>query len=228
MAKEVKLLGFWPSPFAIKPKIALHLKSVDYEYIEETLQSKSDLLLKTNPVYKKIPVLLHHNKPICESLNIDEYIDEAFPSTPSILPAEPYDRAIQRFWAAYIDEWFPTFREVALAQSEEVRAAAIEKVKEGLSLLEDAFVKCSKGKPFFSGDNIGYLDIALGSYLGWLYVYEKLSNINALNKEETPSLLTWAERFSAADAVKDYIPEVDKLMEFAKIIMPRFKAAASN
>ncbi|XP_021747754.1 glutathione S-transferase U17-like [Chenopodium quinoa] len=229
MGKEVKVLGAWPSPFVMRPRIALHLKSIEYDFIEETMQPKSELLLKSNPVHKKIPVLIHNDKPVCESLVIVQYVDEAFSSGPSILPSDPYDRAIQRFWAAYIDDkWFPNLQGVAKAQTDEARAAALEQTSEGLSLLEDAFVKCSKGKPFFSGDNIGYLDIALGCYLGWLRVSEKMNNVKLLTEDKTPNLLAWSERFSAADAVKDYMPETNKLMEFAKIIMARFKAAASN
>ncbi|KAL5980679.1 hypothetical protein ACLOJK_028588 [Asimina triloba] len=101
---EVKVLGAWLSPFVMRPTIALNIKSVPYEFLEETFGSKSELLLKSNPVYKKIPVLIHNDRPISESMIIVQYIDETWTDGPSILPSDPYDRAIARFWATYIDD----------------------------------------------------------------------------------------------------------------------------
>ena len=102
----MKLLGTWYSPVVARAKIALRLKSVDYDYFEEDLfGSKSELLLKSNPVHNKVPVLIHNNKPILESLNIVEYIDETWnASGPSILPSHPHDRAQARFWSAFVDD----------------------------------------------------------------------------------------------------------------------------
>lgn len=106
VSSGVKVLGTTYSTYVNRVQIALNLKSVDYEYIEENLMSsKSDLLLKSNPVNKKVPVLIHGDKCICESLIIVQYIDETWTGNGySILPSDSYDRAVARFWAAFFDE----------------------------------------------------------------------------------------------------------------------------
>ena len=104
---ELKLLGFWGSPFVLRARLALSFKGLSYEYVEEDIfGNKSDLLLSSNPVHKKVPVLLHHGKPISESLIIVQYIDEVWSSddAPAFLPADAYTRAVQRFWAQYVDD----------------------------------------------------------------------------------------------------------------------------
>lgn len=103
-AKDVKLLGARASSYVNRVQFALNIKAVDYEFLLENFANKSDLLLKSNPVHKKVPVLIHVGKPISESRVIVEYIDEMWKDGPSILPSDPFDRAIARFWADYIDK----------------------------------------------------------------------------------------------------------------------------
>lgn len=228
-ACDVKLLGASPSPYVNRVQIALNLKSIDFEFLEETFGAKSELLLKSNPIHKKIPVMIHNDKPICESLIIVQYIDEVWTSGPTILPSDPYDRATARFWAAFVDDkWYPALKELRMAEGEEAKTAALEKLMEMMALWEDAFAKCGKGKGFFGGDCIGYLDIAFGSFLGWLRVTEEMLEIKLIDEAKTPGLAAWAERFSSHEAVKGVIPETEKLIELAKMFQAGAKAQSQN
>ena len=106
-AAAVRVIGGWASHYAIRVYVALKLKGVEYEFLQEVVGNKSELLLQSNPVHKKIPVLLHHGKPVAESMIILQYIDEVWASNngrPAILSPDPYERAVQRFWAQYVDD----------------------------------------------------------------------------------------------------------------------------
>ncbi|CAA0834725.1 Glutathione S-transferase U17 [Striga hermonthica] len=205
---EVKLLGAWQSPYVLRARIALNVKSVPYEFQQENiLETKSELLLKSNPVHKKVPVLIHAGRPVSESLVIVEYIDEVWSGREPILPSDPYDRAVSRFWTTFIDDkWFPSFKSILLSSSEDVRNAAKEDVTRGLTLLENVFAELSKGRKFFGGDKIGYLDIAFGCFLSWIRVTQRVCKISLIDEFTTPGLFKWAEQFCADVAVKDVLP----------------------
>ncbi|KAL6641364.1 hypothetical protein ACP70R_019545 [Stipagrostis hirtigluma subsp. patula] len=213
------LLGLWASPFVIRARVALNLKGIAYSNVEEDLSIKSELLLKSNPVHKKVPVLIHNGKPICESRIIVEYVDEAFGAAgPSLLPADPYDRAVARFWAAYVDDkLFSTWRPVYGGRTSEERVDAATQAAAVLETFERAFEECSKGKPFFGGDAVGLVDVVLGSFLGWLRASEAMCGVKIVDAARTPLLAAWAERFCALDGVKEVIPDVQRLVEYNKM-----------
>ena len=104
MADEIILLDLWASMLGMRVRVALAEKGLKYEYREQDLRNKSPLLLEMNPVHKKIPVLIHNGKPICESLIIVQYIDEVWYNKSPLLPSDPYQRAQARFWADYTDK----------------------------------------------------------------------------------------------------------------------------
>jgi glutathione S-transferase len=61
---------------------------------------------KLNPNHV-VPTLVHDGKVVIESTVIIEYLDEAFP-TPSLMPSEPYLRALVRLWMKKIDDYLHT------------------------------------------------------------------------------------------------------------------------
>lgn len=71
---------------------------------------------------------------------------------------------------------------------------------------------------FYGGNQIGFLDIALGSFLGWLRVTEISNGVKLLDQSNTPELVKCDERFCAHGVVKDVMPEIWKVVEFAKTL----------
>ena len=224
---ELKLLGVWTSPYVIRVRVVLNLKSLPYEYVEENLGSKSGLLLGSNPVHKSVPVLLHGGRPVNESQVIVQYIDEAWPTgktghSPSVLPADPYERAVARFWAAYVDDKVGSAWQGMLftCRTEEERAAAVSRAMAALETLEGALAECSKGKAFFGGDGIGFVDVVLGGYLGWFGAVDKMIGRRLIDPAQTPLLARWEERFRAAEAARGVVPDdADKMLEFLPTLL---------
>ncbi|KAL6641366.1 hypothetical protein ACP70R_019547 [Stipagrostis hirtigluma subsp. patula] len=220
---DLKLLGVWDSPYVNRVQIVLNLKGLSYEYVEEDLLNKSELLLSSNPMHKKVPVLIHGGKPVCESQVIVQYLDEVFAGAgPSILPADPYERATARFWAAFVDDkvgspWYT----ILFAREAEKKAEAAALIVAALETLEGAFRDCSGERGgYFGGDGVGFVDVVLGSYLGWFKVIEKMTGVRVLDAARTPLLAAWGERFAAADAAKGVLPDdVDKVLEFLQTFL---------
>ncbi|CAN6294512.1 unnamed protein product [Urochloa humidicola] len=228
--RDLKLLGAWASPYVLRVKLALAFKGLSYEDVEEDLRNKSELLLSSNPVHQKVPVFIHHGKPICESQIIVQYIDEAFVGTgPSLLPADPYERAISRFWAAYVDDkffasWLQSFR----GKTEEEKAEGLKQTLAAVEHMEPAFKEISKGKPFFGGDSVGNLDVTLGSLVAWVHAGDKLTGFRLFDTTRSPLLNAWVDRFRTLDAAKEVLPDADRLVDFAKRRRAEAAAAAAS
>ncbi|KAL6009656.1 hypothetical protein ACLOJK_000085 [Asimina triloba] len=204
----VKVFGVWGSPFSRRVELALKLKGVVYEYFEENLSNKSPSLLLYNPVYKKVPVLCHGEKPLAESLVILEYIDEVWTKNP-ILPQDPFERATARFWAKFIDDKCIMAIWMAFWTKGKEQVKLIEECLENLKTLETAL----KGK-FFGGASIGMVDIAACFIAHWVPALQDVVGLVLLDEEKLPALFKWTEDFMSVSAVRESVPPRERLTAF--------------
>ncbi|KAF3456504.1 hypothetical protein FNV43_RR01156 [Rhamnella rubrinervis] len=212
--QEVKALGLWVSPFVRRVEWALKLKGIHYQYLEEEdlFSNKSPLLLQLNPVRKKVPVLLHHHKAIGESFVILEYIDETWTHNP-LLPQHPHERALARFWAKFCEEKvFESAWNALCSIGEEEKEKAVELTKEALEHIEGE-LKGKKNK-FFGGDEIGYLDIAIGWISYWLPVWEEVGSMSILDPIKFPNIIAWISNFLNHPLIKHNLPPRDRMVNY--------------
>ncbi|EOY13715.1 Glutathione S-transferase TAU 20, putative [Theobroma cacao] len=189
----------WPLCHKSK-RIALAEKGVEFETEEEDVfNSRSRLLLKMNPIHKKVPVLIHKERPICESLIIVEYIDKVWNHDAPLLPSDHYQRAHARFWANYIDQKiFPIGSKLWTSTSDEAKKAAKELV-ESFKTLE----KELREKPSFGGDTFSFVDLDLIAFSSLFHSFEALGNFRM--EAECPRLVAWANRCMERECLSVFI-----------------------
>ncbi|XP_077214319.1 glutathione transferase GST 23-like [Tasmannia lanceolata] len=213
MAGEgVKLFGMWASPYVLRVIWALKLKGIEYEYIEEDLSNKSPLLLQYNSVYKKVPVLVYGQKPVAESLVIIEFIDEMWKHNP-ILPEDPYERAMARFWAKFVEEKFIPAIFGTFSKLGEEQEKFMEEAKKNLRILEEGL----QGKKFFGGETIGFVDVVGGWIAYWVPVIEEIIGIKIVEEESLPLINKWFKDILDFNIVKESLPPRDKLVALQKV-----------
>ncbi|XP_051117822.1 glutathione S-transferase U20-like [Andrographis paniculata] len=207
--EELVLLDFWPSPFSSRVKIALAEKGLTYEAREEDIfGEKSSLLLKSNPIYEKVPVLLHNGKPVVESSNIVYYVDEKWPSPSPLLPDCAYGRARARFWTDFIDKkMFEGGSAIWRSKGEELELAKTQFI-DILKKLEGAM----GDKDYFGGDKFGYVDVVLIGLSSWFLAYEKFGGFKIDN--ENPKIGAWIKRCLTRESVAKSLPDPQRIYEF--------------
>jgi maleylacetoacetate isomerase len=102
---RLTLFSYWRSSAAYRVRIALHLKGLEFGTVPVHLvrnggEQHAGEYLAMNP-QGLVPVLIHGDHVLTQSLAICEYLDEVFPDYP-LLPAAPAERAKVRSLALQI------------------------------------------------------------------------------------------------------------------------------
>ncbi|KAL6214448.1 hypothetical protein ACLB2K_013882 [Fragaria x ananassa] len=216
--EEVKVIGFWASPYVYRVTWALKLKGVEYEYQEEDIFNKSDLLLQYNPVHKKVPVFVHGGKLIAESTVILEYIEETWPQNP-LLPTDPHARAMARFWTKFGDDKMPNIYRFYKRAGEE-QTKAVKEAQECLKILEEHGL--DDEKKFFNGDKIGMTELSMALLAFWLEAMEEAAGVQVLEVDSFPRLHAWIRNLKEVPVIKENHPDKTRLVAYFKQLREKF------
>ncbi|PWK85737.1 maleylacetoacetate isomerase [Fulvimonas soli] len=97
MTQGLVLYGYWRSSAAYRVRIALNLKGLPYEsravhLLRDGGEQHAAAYRALNP-QELVPCLLDGGRAFTQSMAIIEYLDEAYPDGPRLLPAAARDRA---------------------------------------------------------------------------------------------------------------------------------------
>ncbi|VAH98426.1 unnamed protein product [Triticum turgidum subsp. durum] len=210
----VRLITAFGSPFAHRVEVALTLKGVPYELLVEDLANKSELLLAHNPVHQSVPVLLHGDRAVCESLLIVEYVDESFHddegSALRLLPADPYERATARFWADFIANKCLK----SLCGRRCGRTVRSRRGWRGRPMRAWGPGRAAGGEEVLRGDALGFVDLAACTLAHWLGVLEDVAGVRLMADGEYPALRRWAKEYTSDEVVRQSLPDREELVAY--------------
>lgn len=95
-----------PAANSLKSMISLKEKALEFESIYVDLhkfEQHSEWFVKINPE-GQVPVLDHDGTLITHTTVINEYLEDAFPESPPLRPADPAGKARVRYWNKFVDE----------------------------------------------------------------------------------------------------------------------------
>lgn len=208
-----KLYCAWFCPFAHRAWISMLTKGVDFEYIEQDPYNKSADWLAINP-RGLIPVVVHNGRSIYESHVCIEYIDEAWPSEPKLLPRDPYDRAKARIWGDFVaKKLVPPHYQFLLKQSQEEQDDARNQLL--TNILEFTQAMDPEG-PFFLGKNLGYVDIMFAPWSYRSYILKHYRDFEVPNTEEYKRFHIWSKAVNNHPSIKAVEQDKEKVLAFSR------------
>jgi maleylpyruvate isomerase len=161
----VRLYNYWRSSASWRVRIALHYKSVPFEYRAVHLggEQHEPEYRGVNPL-SQVPVLELDGQRISQSMAILEYLEERFPDPP-LLPADRWRRARARMLAEIVNSGIQPFQNtsVALHVKETLggdeQAFARHFIARGLLALEQGASETAG--PFLIGEQPSFADVCL-------------------------------------------------------------------
>jgi len=220
---KVTLLNMRFCPYAQRTILCLNAKGVDYEIINCALMTKPDWLWKLNPI-GKVPVLMHQDITLYESLITSDYVDEVYQGRP-LHSSNPATKAKDKMLVELFNKvqlpqmylWFGWKR----GQGPADRVKHWTNCMNNLQLFESELGE--RGTDFFGGSTMpGWLDYMIWPWMERINIYPlvfKDESELAYPSTRFPLLNTWMERMKEDPAVMEYILDDEVHANFVRSIV---------
>lgn len=225
---KIELLSAWFCPYAQRTWIALEAKCSGKFTVTESIKiippkcfEKTDHLLEKN-AKGLVPVIIDKRGDeevvVCESIVCVEYVDEAI-GAPILLTGSPSQRAHARMWADKLNNEICTqFYTLLKKQDAEWQEKAADKMLTGIR----EFSEECKG-PFFYGDDISLVDIAIAPWAAGIRmdVLKHYRNFEVPKTEKYATYWKWVDAMSKdpsfiATASNDLRAMIDVYIPYAE------------
>jgi len=164
-------------PYCARVRIALAEKGVEHDLVEIDLTDRPAWIYEKNDT-GRVPVVEEDAWLLPESSVILEYLEERYPEPP-LLPADPGERALARFFVFRFDDLGSPY--YALRRGE---PGAAERPAHALADLDHTL----SAMPFLTGRAFGLADVA---YVPWLL---RMRDTMGVALDAYPALTGWLER----------------------------------
>ena len=162
----MKFYNAWYCPFAQRVWMALIHKGIEFEYVEVDPYDKTDWWLKVSRGAALVPVIVQANADgdgettIVESIRILEFLEDYQPDGNAILAGDPLQRAEQKYWMDHIGNHITPYlyRFLKAGEPGQHRDESRQNLLYGMTALVEAMHATG---PYFGGDSLGAVDIAL-------------------------------------------------------------------
>lgn len=202
MDHHLKLVSFDICPYVERSRIVLLEKGLAHELQLIELSNKPAWFLRISPM-GRVPVLLVDDRPVFESMVINELLDELHP-VPPLFPADPIARAEGRGWIVFAnDVVMPASGAATLAIAGGERGEALAKplaaLRDGLARLEGQLER--GGGPFFLGRDFSLVDASYAPFLRRWRLSEGWGGPEAGLLAAFPRVSAWAQALLARPSV---------------------------
>jgi glutathione S-transferase len=195
-----KLISNSGCPYAQRTAIVLREKNVEHETVAIDFRNRPDWFQKVSP-HGKVPVLLVDDEhAIFESAVINEYLDEVTRG-PSLLPAEPLERARARMWIEFSSSLSSEHWDLMLCTDAEQGAKLVASLKQKFARLE---AELSNGT-YFNGETFTLVDASTAPMLLRLHWMSNFAPSLGLF-DDVPKVSAWTAKLVTRESVVASVP----------------------